>query len=141
MTEPGGARAPLFERLAAEHRRLDERFGHFLAAAAAADADAAREAIEEFDRELRLHTELEEREVYARRAGEKLAPRPDEDDAERLSREMLLEHVQVRELSGIVARLAKKGDLAGAVRLAGGLARRWDAHTTREEREVFGSGA
>ena len=33
--------------------------------------------------------------------------------------------------------LEEKGDLEGARRLSGNLARRWDAHTAREERELF----
>ena len=37
--------------------------------------------------------------------------------------------------------LADARDLEGARRLAGGLARRWDAHTAREEAELFGSAA
>ncbi len=48
------------------------------------------------------------------------------------------EHVQIRELSGMIVRLlAEKNDLEGTRRLAPNLARRWDAHTTREERDVF----
>ncbi len=33
--------------------------------------------------------------------------------------------------------LEEKNDLEGARRLAPNLARRWDAHTSREERELF----
>ncbi len=136
--EPG----PPFERLAREHRDLDDRFGRFLAAASAGDAVSAREAIEEFDRELRRHTEREEREIYALPAGKKLAPLEGEDARSRLYREMRLEHVQVRELSGMIGRLlAEKEDLERVGPLAASLARRWDAHTAREEREIFGSGS
>jgi hypothetical protein len=56
-----------------------------------------------------------------------------------LHRELRLEHVQVREVSAMIRRLLEeKNDLEGARRLAPNLARRWDAHTSREERELFG---
>jgi hypothetical protein len=59
-------------------------------------------------------------------------------DDERLARELRIEHVQVRELSAMIRRpLEEKGDLEGARRLAPGLARRWNAHTSREEKELF----
>ena len=59
-----------------------------------------------------------------------------------LGRQLRLEHVQIRELSGMMRRLlAGARDLEGARRLAGGLARRWDAHTAREEAELLGSAA
>jgi hypothetical protein len=53
---------------------------------------------------------------------------------------LLLEHVQIREVSGMMRRLLEeKRDLAAARALCGNLARRWEAHTAREEREVFPS--
>jgi hypothetical protein len=121
-----------------EHRDLDALFGRFLAAAANADAAAARDAIAAFDDALTRHTELEETRVLLVPAGHKLAPPESEADEARLHRELRLEHVQVREVSAMIRRiLEEKGDLEGARRLAGNLARRWDAHTTREERELF----
>jgi hypothetical protein len=126
--------------LAREHRDLDERFGRFLGAAFAGDAVSARAAIEEFDDALRRHTAFEEERLYppvpARRQDAA------EDEAARRYREMRLDHVQVRELSGMIRRLlSEKQDLQAALRLAPNLARRWDAHTAREEKEAFGSGA
>ena len=62
-----------------------------------------------------------------------------ESAPERLSRELRLEHVQIRELSGMMRRLVEEsGDLAGAQRLFGNLARRWDAHTEKEEAALAG---
>jgi len=137
----GGAEATpdRFARLIEDHRRLDDLFGRFLAAAAAGDRDAARDAIAEFDRELRRHTALEEEALYPQPDDSKLAPREGEGRVERLAREMRLEHVQIRELSGIMDRQLAAGDLESARRLAGSLARRWDAHTAREEKDVFAS--
>ena len=127
--------AALLER---EHRHLDELFGRFLAAAANADPAAARDAIVAFDDELSRHTEIEETRVIPVPEGHKLAAPLAETEAARLFRELRLEHVQVREVSAMIRRLLEeKNDLEGARRLAGNLARRWDAHTTREERELF----
>ena len=124
--------------LAAEHRRLDDLFGRFLAAGT---AEEAAEAIRAFDDALRDHTKREDEHVFSKRRGDKLAPKEAESDRDRLFRELALEHVQIRELSGMMARLlSEKGDLAGARALAGNLARRWDVHTAREE-EALGSGA
>jgi len=142
MTEETAGNAAELAALVREHRRLDDRFGRFLAAAAAGDADAAREAIEEFDRALREHTALEERRIYPSSPGGRLHATAAEDPDARRVRELLLEHVQIRELSGMICRrLSEAGDLEGASRLAGSLARRWDAHTTREEKDVFRSGS
>lgn len=122
-----------------EHRELDELFGRFLAAVVSGEAPAARRAIEDFDGELRRHTAWEEAQVFEAPAGRKLVPGESESDRERLFRELRTEHVQVRELSAMIARvLSERGDLDGARALAGNLARRWDAHTSREERELFG---
>lgn len=131
----------LTSRLAREHRELDERFGRFLAAAYAGETAAAREAIEAFDDALRRHTASEEEQLYPPAPAHELAPPAQEDQAARRFRELRLEHVQVRELSGMIRRLlGEQQDLEAARRLAPNLARRWDAHTAREEKEAFGSG-
>jgi hypothetical protein len=125
-------------RLIEEHRSLDERFGRFLAAATGGDATAASEAIRAFDDDLRRHTGVEEEHLLPAPTGGRLAAATDETPEERLRRELRLEHVQVRELSAMIRRLLEeRADLPGALRLAGNLARRWDAHTTREERELL----
>jgi hypothetical protein len=125
-------------RLTGEHRRLDELFGRFLSAAHGGPVEAALEAIREFDDQLRRHTGEEEATVLAPPTGHKLAPPEAEEPAQRLHRELRLEHVQVREISAMIRHLLdEKGDLEGARRLAVNLARRWDAHTEREERELF----
>jgi hypothetical protein len=129
----------LAARLAGEHRKLDDLFGRFLGAAHAGDPEGALEAIRDFDEALRRHTEQEEASVLAVPAGHKLAPPAAETAEQRLHRELRLEHVQVREVSAMIRRLLEgQRDLEGARRLAGNLARRWDAHTAREERELFG---
>ena len=126
------------ELLARDHRRLDDLFGRFLAAAGANDLTFVARAMREFDTALRRHTELEEEHLFPAASGEKLAPAPGEGDRERLFRELRLEHVQIREVSGMMARLLDEGnDVAGARALAGNLARRWDAHTKREEGEAY----
>lgn len=123
------------ELLAQDHRLLDDLFGRFLASP---DRESAARAIREFDATLRRHTEHEEEHVFPAAAGGKLVARAGESDGDRLFRELRLEHVQIRELSGMIVRqLGQAGD-TGAVRgLAASLARRWDAHTEREEREAF----
>lgn len=125
-----------FEEMRRAHRRLDELLGRFLAAAEARAVAPARDAMAAFDEELRRHTALEEEELLPRAAGHGLAPAEAETAAERLGRELRLEHVQIRELSGVMRRLAEEGDVDAARRLFGNLARRWDAHTAREEREL-----
>lgn len=133
MIEP----AATVELLSRDHRRLDELFGRFLGAAAAGDPAVAAEAIRAFDAALRRHTALEEVHLFPRSPG-KLAPLPDETDRERVFRELRVEHVQLRELSGMIARLAaEEGDPARTRGLAANLARRWDAHTVKEEQEAF----
>ena len=123
--------------LAGEHRRLDDLFGRFLAAAHGGAADAAREAIAVFDEALGRHTALEEERLIPESSGHKLAPDAGESGDAQLFRELRLEHVQVRELSAMIRRLLEeKRDLEGARRLAPNLARRWDAHTRREETEL-----
>lgn len=126
------------ELLARDHRRLDDLFGRFLAAAGANDLTFAARAMREFDAALRRHMELEEEHLFPASPGEKLAPTPGEGDRERLFRELRLEHVQIREVSGMMASLLDEGnDVAGTRALAGNLARRWDAHTAREELDAF----
>ncbi len=132
------AEGSLAESLTREHRRLDDLFGRFLGAAHAGDAAAARDAIRDFDEALRRHTAAEEAGVLAPPAGHKLAPPETETAAARLHRELRLEHVQVREVSAMIRRLLdEKNDFEGARRLAPNLARRWDAHTAREEHDLF----
>ncbi len=121
-------------RLAAEHRRLDEIFGRFLASAHAGVPSEARAAIEAFDESLRAHTAAEES-LFPTRA-KKLIPVTGETDSDRTFRELRLEHVQLRELSAIILRgLSSSDDLLPARGLAPALARKWDAHTAREEAE------
>jgi hypothetical protein len=128
----------LSTQLEQEHRALDELFGRFLAAAHGGPLEAARGAMAAFDDELRRHTVFEEERLLASPAGRRLVPGSDETADERLFRELRLEHVQLRELAAMTRRLLEeKGDLEGARRLAPNLARRWDAHTTREEKELF----
>lgn len=125
---------PPADRLAREHRRLDELFGRFLGAP---DAEAAAGAIREFDEALRRHTAFEEDDVFPPAPEGKLVARPDESDRGRLFRELRVEHVQLRELSGMIVRELESGRDPRAIRgLAANLARRWDAHTAREEREI-----
>jgi hypothetical protein len=136
-TEPSSS---LADELTREHRRLDDLLGRFLGAAHAEDAGAARGAIRDFDEALALHTAAEEDGILALPDGHKLAPPEAETAGARLHRELRLEHVQVREVAAMIRRLLDdKDDIEGARRLAPNLARRWDAHTTREERELFPS--
>jgi hypothetical protein len=123
------------ERMTREHRELDELLGRFLGAAHAGAAEAARAAIRDFDDAQRRHTAFEEERVLPPPAGHRLAPADAEAGQDRLSRELRLEHVQIRELSGMMRRLVEEqNDVKGAERLAPNLARRWDAHTAREEK-------
>jgi Hemerythrin HHE cation binding domain len=119
--------------LARDHRRLDDLFGRFLGAA---DRESAARAIADFDAALRAHTSLEEEHLFGAVPGGKLVALPDESERDRLFRELTLEHVQIRELSGMIVRqLGEGGNPGVALSLAGSLARRWDAHTAREESE------
>lgn len=123
------------ELLTQEHRRLDDLFGHFLASP---DRESATRAIRKFDEALRRHTEQEEVDVFPAAAGGKLVARADESDRDRIFRELRLEHVQIRELSGMIVRqIDEAGDVRAARGLAANLARRWEAHTEREEREAI----
>jgi hypothetical protein len=122
--------------LAREHRRLDDLFGRFLGAA---DRETAERSIRDFDEALRLHTALEEEHVYPTAPEGKLIARAGESESDRLFRELRLEHVQIRELSGMIVRQLGEigGDPAAARGLAATLARRWDAHTAQEESEGY----
>jgi hypothetical protein len=132
------AEPSLAELLELEHRQLDELFGRFLGVVTAGDDRSAREAIAAFDDELVRHTAYEEERLLPVPGGHKLAPPDAEETDARLFRELRLEHVQVREVSAMIRRLLEeKSDLDGARRLCANLARRWDAHTAREERELF----
>lgn len=129
------AAPPLAELLEQDHRRLDDLFGAFLAAG---DRESAARAMGSFDEALRRHTRLEEEFLFPRERGEKLVASDTETDRERLARELALEHVQIRELSGMMVRqLGLGGDPRGVPGLAASLARRWDAHTSREERDAY----
>ena len=126
------------ELLARDHRRLDDLFGRFLEAAGANDFTSVARAMREFDTALRRHTELEEEHLFPVSPGEKLAPTPGEGDRERLFRELRLEHVQIREVSAMIVHLLSGGGEPDRARgLAANLARRWDAHTTREEGDAY----
>ncbi|MDQ6894645.1 MAG: hemerythrin domain-containing protein [Acidobacteriota bacterium] len=123
------------ESIRTDHRDLDELLGRFLQAAAAGSLSAAVQAIATFDDALRFHTRMEESMFPELRAG-KLVASPGETAADILFRELRVEHVQIRELSGMTRRvLGETADLAGARGLAASLANRWDAHTKREERD------
>ena len=128
--------------LSAAHRALDSVLGRFLAAAGAGELAAARAAMTEFDDSLRRHTAEEEEGLFPPAPEGKLLPPDDESADARLFRELRLEHVQIRELSGMMRRLLEEsGDVDGARRLFPNLARRWDSHTAKEERAVSRAGA
>lgn len=121
--------------LSAAHRELENMLGRFLAAAEARETAAARDALTAFDDALRSHTEEEEEKLLLPAPGGKLVAAEDESESARLSRELRLEHVQIREVSGLMRRLLEEhSDLDGARRLFPNLARRWDAHIAKEER-------
>jgi len=121
--------------LARDHRRLDDLLGRFLGAA---ERESAVRAIGDFDAAVREHTRLEEEHLFPFTPGGKLVASPDESGRDRLFRELRLEHVQIRELSGMIVRKLGEADGAGAaLALTGSLARRWDAHTSREESEAY----
>jgi hypothetical protein len=121
--------------LRAAHRELDAMLGRFLVAAGAGALADARTEITGFDEALRRHTADEEANLFPPPPARKLLPENEDEEPAlaRLSRELRLEHVQIRELSGMMRRRLEEGDLDGARRLFGNLARRWDAHTAREE--------
>ena len=130
--DPPASAAEVLEK---DHRRLDDLFGRFLASP---DRESASRAIGDFDAAMRTHTRLEEERVFPAAPEGKLVARTGESEHDRLFRELRLEHVQIRELSGMIVRqLGETGDAGAARGLAASLARRWDAHTEREEREGY----
>lgn len=117
-----------------DHRDLDDLLGRLLTALDSGDLTRAKEAMTVFDAGLRRHTSLEDEHLFMRTAGAKLLEGPQEGEDERVRRELSLEHVQVRELSGMILRfLAEKDDPIAARAMLPNLLRRWDAHTSREE--------
>lgn len=117
-----------------EHRDIDALLGEFLQSASSGALATAVDAIARFDDAVRVHVYSEEG-FYPPRAG-KLVALEGETDADRLFRELRLEFVQIKELSGIIRRvLGESADLAGALNLGGNLARRWEAHVKRSETE------
>ena len=123
------------ESIRTDHRDLDELLGRFLQAAGAGSLPAAVEAIATFDDALRFHTRMEES-MFPEPLADKLVPTPGETAVDALFRALRVEHVQIRELSGMIRRvLDESADVAGARVLAASLANRWDAHTQREERD------
>ena len=116
--------------------------GRFLAASGRGEVSEARASIAEFDDALRRHTAYEEEHLLLPLPERKLVAPADasaETAEARLSRELRLEHVQIRELSGMMRRLLEEnGDVESARRLFANLARRWDAHTEKEERAGLG---
>lgn len=117
-----------------DHRHLDDLLGRCLSVFASQDVTLAADAMMAFDSELRRHTTAEDEHLFARLPKGKLVPGTDESEPERLRRELSLEHVQVRELSGMLVRmLTERRDLHSVNALFPSLLRRWDAHTSREE--------
>jgi hypothetical protein len=131
---------PPLDFLRREHGRLDDLLGRFFGAAHAGALEAARDSLRAFDDALRRHTADEEERILPPVAvsGRRLLPGEEESERDRLGRELRLEHVQIRELSAMMRRLLEQDDLGGAERLAANLARRWDAHTAREENTLSG---
>jgi hypothetical protein len=126
------------EAIRTEHRDLDALFGALLRAVSSGTLATALDAAVVFDEALRLHTKMEEA-LFPDPPEGKLIPAPGESAAATLFRELRIEHVQVRELSGMIRRvLSEPGDLAAARALAATLANRWDKHTAREEKEWVG---
>jgi len=120
--------------LLADHQDLDALLGEFLSSASSGALSTAVDAIARFDDAIRFHVYSEEG-LYPTGAG-KLVSLEGETEADRFFREMRLEHVQIKELSGMIRRvLGESADLAGASTLGTNLARRWEAHKTRAESE------
>lgn len=118
--------------LEAEHRDLDALLGAFIRAASGGALAEAVDAIARFDDALRVHMMAEEGLFPAKPP--KLVAAPGETETEGFFRELRLEHVQIRELSAMIRKLlGESGDLSAAKSVAAGLARRWEAHTGREE--------
>lgn len=134
MTDAGELAPEDADALRSEHRDLDALLGEFLAAASAGALAASGDAIARLDDAIRVHTRFEES-LFPGAAG-KLVARAEETFREELFRDLRLEHVQIRELSGMIRRvLGESGDPGGVRTLAANLASRWEAHTAREEKE------
>lgn len=139
MTMPPPPAPEDTDQLLSDHRDIDALLGEFLSSASSGALAAAVDAIARFDDALRVHMMSEE--GYFPESHGKLIALEGESEADRLFRELRLEHVQIRELSGMIRRiLGESADLAGAAHLASGLAGRWEAHTAREEKEWLGTG-
>jgi hypothetical protein len=120
--------------LQSEHRDVDALLGEFIQAAWSGALADAVDAIARLDDAVRVHMSAEEQLFPP--APAKLAATAGESEPEAFFRELRLEHVQIRELSGMIRRvLGESADLSAAQNLAAGLAKRWEAHTKREEEE------
>ena len=120
--------------LLSEHRDLDALLAEFLSSASSGALATAVDAIARFDDALRVHVYSEE--GYYPEGSGKLVALEGESEGDRMFRELRLEFVQIKELSGMIRRvLGESGDLAGAVNLGGNLARRWEGHVKRSEME------
>ena len=126
------------DALLCEHRDLDALLADFLSNASAGALGNAVDAIARFDDALRVHVYSEEG-WYPEGSG-KLVALEGESESDRMFRELRLEFVQIKELSGMIRRvLGESGDLAGAANLGGNLALRWEAHVKRSETEWINS--
>jgi hypothetical protein len=133
---------PLRSAIEETHRRLEERLGEFLTALGHGDAASAGAAIQEFDTALRRYTEAKEKWLYPARETERLVPVEGETPEQALYRQLALEHVQLRELSGMLCRIiGEKSDIEGARRLVGRLLGRWDGHAGRTLTEALPAAA
>ncbi|MCA1581015.1 MAG: hemerythrin domain-containing protein [Acidobacteria bacterium] len=132
------------EALLLEHRDIDALLEALLAALSAGalvgSVDAlvgSIDAIARLDDAIRVHSGFEEGLFPA--APEKLVTRAGDTAGDPLFRLLRLEHVQIRELSGMIrCVLGDSGDLAGAFTMAANLASRWEAHVRREEKDWLG---
>ncbi len=122
------------EALLLEHRDIDTLLESLFAAISAKALPASVAAIVQLDDAIRVHSGFEE-DLFPP-APEKLVARAGDTPADELFRTLRLEHVQIRELSGMIRRtLGESGDLAGALNLSANLASRWEKHLRREEEE------
>lgn len=140
MTAPGGPAPEDAAALVSEHRDIDALLGAFLSAASAgALADAVASAAL-LDDAIRVHTSYEES-LFPQADGKLVAREGETAEGERF-RLLRLEHVQVRELSGMMRRvIGESGDIAATRTLAANLAARWESHTLREETGWLKSGS
>lgn len=116
--------------LSAEHRSLDDLFGGYLATLPRVAEQAARRALELFDREFRHHAGREEAILFAALASrsEVLASQ---------IRELTLEHTQIRELCSISLEKMSRGRPEDVRALAINLARRFERHERFEEESFY----